>query len=63
MITVGGGAQLELRLVLLREALDEVDLLEGELHGVAVLRVARHVRRPELTHTHTHVSGTHKQTD
>lgn len=49
-LTVGGGAERELRVVLVGEPLDEVDLLERQLHGVAVLRVARHVRRPELLH-------------
>lgn len=35
-------------MVLVGEPLDEVDLLERQLHGVAVLRVTWHVRRPKL---------------
>lgn len=31
-----------------REPAHDVDLLEGELHGVEELRLARHVDRPEL---------------
>jgi len=31
-----------------REPAHDVDLLQGELHGVQVLRFARHVSRPEL---------------
>jgi len=30
------------------QALDEVNLLQGDLHGVAVLRAARRVRHEEL---------------
>lgn len=50
VLTICGGAERELRMVLVCEPLDEVDLLERKLHGVAVLRVTRHVRRPELLH-------------
>lgn len=44
----GGGAERELRVVLVGETLYQVDLFEGELYRVPVLRVARHVRGPEL---------------
>lgn len=47
-LTISGRAECELRLILVSEPLDEVDLLERQLHCVAVLRIARHVRRPEL---------------
>ncbi len=39
---------LQVRWVLLHQPLDEVDLLEGDLNGVAVLGAARGVRNPEL---------------
>lgn len=47
-LTFGGGAERELRVVLVGETLYQVDLFEGELYRVPVLRVARHVRGPEL---------------
>ena len=34
--------------ILADEAFDEVDLLQGHLYGVSVLRAARSVRHPEL---------------
>lgn len=47
-VTLSGRAQRKLGVILLSKALYEVDLLERQLHGVAMLRVARHVRSPEL---------------
>ena len=53
LLTVGGRAPGEVRVVALRQPLDQIHLLQGELHRVPELGLAGHVRGPELQHKHT----------
>jgi hypothetical protein len=47
-VTVCGGGELQMFLVLVDKSLDEIDLLERQLNGVQVLRLTGNVGGPEL---------------
>jgi hypothetical protein len=47
-LTFDGSDECEVLGVEVRQPLDEVNLLQSELHGVQVLSIARNIGRPEL---------------